>query len=163
MQVRKLIEADYPLVKQIYQFGIDTGHATFETRAPEWEIWDQKFLKTFRVLAGENNVITGWAALSAISDRCAYAGICEVSCYVHPAYQGKGIGKMLLGRLISTSEENNIWTLQAGIFPENISSIGLHKKLGFREVGYREKIGKMSGRWRNVLLFERRSKIAGAV
>ena len=159
MQIRKLSKADYPFVKEIYQFGIDTGHATFETRAPEWEVWDQKFLETFRVLANENNGITGWAALSAISDRCVYAGVCEISCYVHPAHHSRGIGKILLERLISDSEENNIWTLQAGIFPENIPSIQLHKKLGFREVGYREKIGKMNGCWRNVLLFERRSKI----
>jgi phosphinothricin acetyltransferase len=163
MQIRKLIEEDYPLIKQIYQFGIDTGHATFETRAPEWETWDQKFLKTFRVLAGENDEIMGWAALSDVSDRCIYAGVCEVSCYVHPAHYRKGVGKALLQKLINDSEENNIWTLQARIFPENISSIQLHKKLGFREVGYREKISKMNGSWRNVLLFERRSKIAGTV
>jgi L-amino acid N-acyltransferase YncA len=161
--IRKLNEADYPLVKEIYQMGIDTGHATFETSAPEWKSWNQKFLKTFRLLAVENNEIIGWAALSAVSERCVYAGVCEVSCYVHPAHQGKGIGKMLLQSLISDSEENNIWTLQAGIFPENISSIQLHKRLDFREAGYRERIGKVNGCWRNVLLFERRSKIAGSV
>lgn len=157
MQTRQLTEGDYPFVKQIYQAGLDTGHASFETMAPAWEEWNKKFLPLFRIVAEENTVIMGWAALSRVSDRCAYTGVAEVSCYVDPGYRIRGTGKLLLQELIRISEVNNIWTLQAGIFPENIASIHLHKRSGFREIGYRERIGKMNGAWRNVLLLERRS------
>jgi L-amino acid N-acyltransferase YncA len=122
-------------VKNIYQQGIDTGDATFETAAPGWEAWDDKFLRHPRLVALFNDEIAGWAALSQVSARAVYAGVCEVSIYIHMAYRARGIGKKLLAELVEQSEQKNIWTLQAGIFPENSGSIKLHKMCGFREVG----------------------------
>jgi L-amino acid N-acyltransferase YncA len=161
MIIRPLVKEDYPFVKDIYEKGIEGGHATFEINAPTWEAWDAKFLSHIRFVVEENSFIQGWAALSQVSPRKVYSGVCEVSIYIHQSMQGQGIGSKLLHHLILSSEEHEVWTLQAGMFPENLASIYLHKKFGFREVGYRERIGQLNGIWRNTLLFERRSKNVG--
>lgn len=150
-----------PQVLAIYEAGISTGNATFQTAAPSWEEWDQSHLKSCRLVATEDNRILGWAALTPVSSRCVYAGVAEVSVYVAPDARGKGIGKALLQTLIEQSEENKLWTLQAGIFPENTGSIKIHEACGFRIVGRRERIGKMGDTWRDTLLLERRSKKVG--
>lgn len=148
-------------VKKIYEEGIATGNATFQTTAPEWEEWDAAHVKNSRLVAIENNEVLGWAALTTVSGRCVYAGVGEVSVYVAAAARGKGIGKKLLLALIAASEENDFWTLQAGIFPENTGSVKIHEACGFRIIGRREKIGQMNMIWRDTLLLERRSKIIG--
>ena len=149
-------------VKEIYEEGIATGNATFQTAAPSWEEWNKDHLTTTRLVVVDNNKIVGWAALTPVSGRCVYAGVAEVSVYVAAGVRGKGVGKTLLQALIKASEENNLWTLQAGIFPENIASIKLHESSGFRIIGTREKIGKMHGKWRDTVLLERRSKVVGS-
>lgn len=145
----------------IYLEGIATGHATFQQTAPEWIEWHRGHLPVCRFVAEQQGTILGWAALTAISSRCVYAGVAEVSVYMAAAARGKGIGTRLLEHLVTASEAENIWTLQAGIFPENKASIALHQKAGFRIVGTRERLGTMNGQWRDVLLLERRSKVAG--
>jgi L-amino acid N-acyltransferase YncA len=152
---------DWPAVEQIYKQGIATQNATFETESPDWESWNSKHHSHSRLVARLNGNIVGWAALSPVSTRRVYAGVAEVSIYVADAARGKGLGKALLRALIEQSELNGIWTLQAGIFPENAASIALHKSLGFREVGRREKIGQLQGIWRDVILLERRSSTGG--
>jgi phosphinothricin acetyltransferase len=164
--INKMNRGDWEQVRAIYIEGIATGHATFEAEAPEWEKWDSAHLAEPRLAARLGGHVAGWAALSRVSPRSVYAGVAEVSIYVGESYQGQGIGSALLTALIDASEKKGIWTLQAGIFPENISSINLHKKHGFRELGRREKVGKMTfgkltGIWRDVVLLERRSRIAG--
>ena len=149
-------------MRAIYLAGIETGHATFETEAPNWERWDENHLAAPRLVAVRDKTILGWAALSRVSRREVYAGVAEVSVYVDSQARGRGIGKLLLGNLISESEANGIWTLQASIFPENVSSIWLHRALGFREVGTRERIGQLKNVWRDTVLFERRSKVVGS-
>lgn len=148
-------------VLAIYEAGIATGNATFQTASPSWEEWDQSHLKNCRLVAIENDQVLGWAALTAVSSRCVYAGVAEVSIYVAPDVQGKRIGRQLLETLILESEQNNFWTLQAGIFPENTGSLRIHELCGFRIVGRRERIGKMGNAWRDTLLLERRSTKAG--
>ncbi|RLQ94364.1 N-acetyltransferase family protein [Falsibacillus albus] len=148
---------DWEAVKKIYLQGISTGNATFQQQAPSWEEWDHGHLNSCRLLARVDGHVAGWAAISPVSNRCVYAGVAEVSVYVSQNYAGKGIGTKLLSILIEESEQNHIWTLQSGIFPENIPSLKLHQKLGFRKVGRREKIGRMNGVWRDVILMERRS------
>ncbi len=148
-------------VKHIYESGIATGIATFETTAPSWEKWNEGHLAFARIIALLNNEIVGWAALSPVSSRCVYGGVAEVSVYVAGNYKGKGIGKLLLQNLITESETNNIWTLQAGIFTDNIASVKLHENVGFRVIGQREKIGQLKGIWKNNYILERRSKIVG--
>lgn len=161
MEITTLLEKHYPSVASIYMEGIQTGNATFETQAPNWENWDKKHLSHTRVIAEVQNEVAGWAALSPVSERCVYGGVAEVSVYVGGNFRGKGIGKALLLELIKQSEVNGIWTLQAGIFPENVSSIKLHEQCGFRKIGFREKVGKMNDVWRDTVIFERRSKIVG--
>lgn len=152
----------YQGVKEIYEFGIATGNATFQTEAPSWDEWDKNHLQHCRLVAvDENATVMGWAALTPVSGRCVYAGVAEVSVYIHPNHQGKGVGKKLMEELISGSEHQNLWTLQAGIFPENKASLRLHEQAGFRKVGYREKIGKLKNVWRDTVLLERRSKKIG--
>lgn len=152
---------DWPAVKEIYRQGIATGMATFETDVPGWNQWDENHLAHSRLIA-KGNEILGWAALSPVSGRCVYGGVAEVSVYIAEKARGRGIGKKLLNTLIENSEENGIWTLQAGIFAENEASIKLHKKCGFKIVGKREKLGKLKDIWKDVLLMERRSKRVGA-
>ena len=151
----------WPQVAAIYQEGIATGQATFEMAVPAFEHWDRNHLGIARFVAGQGGIIVGWAALSLVSQRQVYAGVAEVSVYVAAASRGSGVGRQLLEALIDESERNGIWTLQAGIFPENAASIALHLACGFREVGRRERIGKMNGQWRDTLLFERRSSRIG--
>jgi len=156
-----MTENDWPSVADIYRQGIETGNATFEKEIPSWEKWNAGHLPACRIVATVDDSVVAWAALSPVSGRCVYAGVAEVSVYVSGKYHGLRIGTLILDRLISESEEKGIWTLQAGIFPENKASIRLHENLGFRIVGVRELIGQMNGVWRNTLLLERRSKIAG--
>jgi L-amino acid N-acyltransferase YncA len=165
----------WPAVREIYREGIITGNATFETELPDWEKWDSSHRNQCRLIALEPRNETaaevliplagarvlGWAALSAVSSRLVYAGVAEISVYVASSARGCGVGKALLQALVQESEANGIWTLQAGIFPENAASISLHKSCGFREVGVRRRIGKLGVRWRDVLLLERRSATAG--
>lgn len=148
-------------VRGIYLEGIATGNATFETSAPEWETWDKGHLRACRFVARDDGNVLGWAALSPVSGRCVYAGVAEVSVYVSERARGRGVGTALLQALIAASEQNAIWTLQAGIFPENVASVKLHEALGFRVVGRRERLGAMNGQWRDVLLLERRSRVVG--
>jgi phosphinothricin acetyltransferase len=152
---------DWLIVREIYCEGIATGNATFETVAPDWETWDEKHHKDCRLLARDNGRILGWAALSPVSSRRVYAGVAEVSVYVAASARGHGVGKALLQLLVQQSERAGIWTLQAGIFPENTASIALHKSCGFREVGQRHRLGQLAGVWRDVLLLERRSSTVG--
>jgi len=152
---------DWPVVRRIFAEGIATGDATFETEIPEWEQWDASHLPTCRLVAREGQQVWGWAALSPVSPRKVYAGVAEVSIYVAAPARGRGLGRLLLQTLIAKSEEHGLWTLQAGIFPENAPSIALHKACGFREVGRRHRLGKLGNRWRDVLLLERGSARVG--
>jgi len=161
MEIIKMLPQHWEDVKRIYEEGIGTGNATFQTAAPEWEEWNKAHLQTCRLIAVENDKLLGWAALTPVSDRCVYAGVAEVSVYIAEAARGKGMGKQLLQALINESEQHNLWTLQAGIFPENISSIKIHEACGFRIIGKRERIGKMNGIWRDTILLERRSNTVG--
>ena len=161
MQIREMQPADWDSVATIYAEGIATGYATFEKSIPTYEVWDSAHLKSCRMVVVDNNIILGWAALSPVSSRSVYGGVAEVSVYVAKAYFGKGVGKMLILHLISESEKIGLWTLQSGIFPENESSIALHKKVGFRYIGKRERVGQSDGIWKDNLLFERRSKTVG--
>ena len=147
------------MVREIYLAGIVSGDATFETTAPSWEKWDSAHLSFARLVACIGTDVKGWAALSAVSTRPAYSGVAEVSVYVASDCRGEGYGHALLHALIGESEKNGIWTLQASIFPENLASIALHRGCGFREVGRRERIGKLNGVWRNTVLLERRSEL----
>jgi L-amino acid N-acyltransferase YncA len=161
ISIEPMLEQDWPAVRSIYVQGIDTGNATFEKSAPEWASWDAGHLRACRLVARSSGVVLGWAALSPVSSRCVYAGVAEVSVYVARQAQGQRIGAKLLASLVEASEREGIWTLQAGIFPENTASVELHKRQGFRVVGTRERLGSMDGRWRDVLLLERRSKVSG--
>jgi phosphinothricin acetyltransferase len=152
---------DREAVRAIYLEGIATGNATFQQHAPDWPEWDEGHLASCRLVARSGADVVGWAALSPVSKRPVYAGVAEVSVYVASVARGRGVGKALLAALIGASERAGIWTLQAGIFPENTASIELHRKLGFRTVGTRERVGCMNGRWRDVCLMERRSTVAG--
>ena len=161
MYIRNFKQSDFDSVKDIYQQGIDTGNATFETQVKEWDEWNNSMLQVCRLVAVENERVVGWAALSPVSNRCVYAGVAEVSVYVASEARGKGVGQILLAKLVEESEKKGFWTLQAGIFPENESSIALHQKNGFRILGLQEKLGKMGEKWRDVVLLERRSKVVG--
>ena len=162
MNIRNMLPSDWTAVCEIYADGIATGQATLETSPPSWESWDGSHISILRFVAiNDNNEIVGWTALTPVSGRCVYAGVAEVSVYIDSQYRGQKIGDLLLQHMIQESEKEGYWTLQSGIFSENMASIGLHKKNNFREIGYREKIGKMNGLWRSVHLFERRSKKVG--
>lgn len=158
---RKMQPTDWAAVSDIYGQGITTGNATFETDVPAWEKWDATHHPEARLVACEHGVIVGWAALSPVSARAVYAGVAEVSVYVSVQRQNQGIGRMLLKTLVEASEEAGVWTLQASIFPENELSLSVHKKCGFRQVGYRERLAKLKGSWRDVILLERRSSRVG--
>jgi phosphinothricin acetyltransferase len=152
---------DWPVVAQIYAAGIATGTATFETCIPEWEEWNRAHLPFGRLVARRRGNVEGWAALSAVSDRCVYGGVAEVSVYVAENSRGIGLGGLLLRTLVLESEKSGIWTLQAGILADNAASIAVHRGCGFREVGKRERIGRLNGAWRDVILMERRSATVG--
>jgi L-amino acid N-acyltransferase YncA len=157
LEIVKLEPEHWPRVRDIYREGLATGQATFETAVPSWEQWNAAHLAGFRLVAISDGTVSGWAALSAVSTRAVYSGVAEVSVYVAERSRGQGVGRKLLTALIIESEENGIWTLQASIFPENESSISLHRSCGFRMVGRRERIGKLNGAWRDTVLLERRS------
>ena len=161
IRIDSMAASDWDQVRSIYLEGIATGNATFETTAPDWADWDAAHLPYARLVARCGDSIAGFAALSPVSRRAVYRGIAEASVYVSSAYRGKGIGRALLVALIEASEKGGIWTLQAGIFPENAPSLALVKACGFRVVGRRERIGQHCGVWRDVLLMERRSSVAG--
>ena len=157
-RIRDLRPEDWPEVAAIYEAGIRTGNATFDTAAPAWEAWDGSHLPDQRLVAvDDGGVVVGWAALAPVSERCCYAGVAEDSVYVSPDARGRGVGRALLEALIERAERAGIWTIQAGIFAENEPSVALHLRCGFRVVGVRERLGKLDGVWRDVLLLERRS------
>ena len=149
--------ADWEQVRSIYLEGVREGNSTFESSAPSWEAWDEAHHKTPRLVMRSGDRVLGWAALSPVSKRRVYSGVAEVSVYVTQSARGKGIGRVLLEALIEESERAGIWTLQASIFPENVASIELHLKCGFREVGKRERIAMLNGLWRDTILLERRA------
>lgn len=154
---------DWPAVRRIYQQGIATGLATFETEAPDWPTWNAAHRPDCRLVArDEEGQVFGWAALTPVSGRCVYAGVAEVSVYVATEAQGRGLGTVLLQHLVSQSEAAGLWTLQAGIFAENEVSLALHQRCGFRRVGRRERLGQLHGVWHDVILLERRSPTVGA-
>lgn len=159
--IDSMTRADWPQVEAIYREGIATGNATFETNVPAWDTWDAAHLDSCRLVAHEGDQILGWAALTPVSGRCVYAGVAEVSVYVAEAARGRGVGKALLSALVAASEAAGLWTLQAGILRENATSIALHERCGFRVVGVREKLGQLNGKWRDVVLMERRSAVVG--
>jgi len=160
--ITEMKETDWSQVSDIYTEGINTKIATFQSEAPSWEDWNNGHSKTCRLVARLENEILGWAALSPVSSRCVYAGVAELSIYISDKYRGQKVGTALLEELIRLSEKNGYWTLQSGIIKENIASLNLHKKCGFREIGYRERLGKMdNGKWYDVVLVERRSEIEG--
>jgi L-amino acid N-acyltransferase YncA len=161
VEIAPLEADDWDRVAAIYREGIESGNATFETAPPPWERWNAAHLSAGRLVARVGNRIVGWAALSPVSDRCAYAGVAEVSVYVAADARGHGVGRALLSAAIDAAERARIWTLQSGTFPENKASIALQKACGFREVGRRERLGKMAGLWRDVILLERRSAMVG--
>ncbi len=158
----------WPQVEAIYAAGIATGHATFETEPPDWEAFDAAKLPDQRLVAIDHaDRVLGWTAASAVSDRCVYAGVVEHSVYVDPAAQGRGVGRLLLDGLADSTEAAGIWTIQSGIFPENTRSLKLHELAGFEVVGTRRRLGRMThgplaGRWRDVIMIERRSAVAGS-
>lgn len=159
--LRKLKFDDWEDIKSIYEEGIATGNATFETSSGTWKQWDKNHLKELRFVAEIDKEVAGWVALSPVSGRCVYGGVAETSIYVKASFSGRGIGSLLLNHIIEQSEKSGIWTLQAGIFTENKRSIKLHEKHGFRVVGVREKLGKLYNSWKDVVLMERRSRVTG--
>ncbi|HEX8338448.1 MAG TPA: GNAT family N-acetyltransferase [Pyrinomonadaceae bacterium] len=160
--VENMLPEHWPGVRAVYLEGLATGDATFETEAPDWERWDSVHLRACRLVALDGGGrVAGWAALSPVSAREVYAGVAEVSVYVGAGFRGRGLGRALLEALVRESEAEGIWTLQAGIFPENVASVALHESCGFRVVGRRERVGRLRGRWRDTVLLERRSRTAG--
>jgi L-amino acid N-acyltransferase YncA len=162
--IEELKRRHWEQVRAVYLEGLATGQATFETETPGWEEWDAAHLPFARIVAcegGAGGEVLGWAALSPVSRRRVYEGVAEVSVYVAARARGNGLGVALLGALVEESELNGVWTLQAGVFPENAASLALHARCGFREVGRRERIGRLRGLWRDTLLLERRSGRVG--
>jgi phosphinothricin acetyltransferase len=161
VEVRPLRPADWPAVAAIYAEGIATGDATFETGVPAWERWDAGHLADHRFVAELEDTVVGWIAASPVSTRSAYAGVVEHSVYVAGSARGRGVGRLLLAALIGSTERGGIWTVQTGIFPENEPSLALHRSAGFRVLGVRERPGQLRGRWRDVVVLERRSAVTG--
>jgi L-amino acid N-acyltransferase YncA len=159
MTIEPMLAEHAAAVLAIYQAGIDEGNATFETQAPPWDEFSAAKLPAHRYVATAGGDVLGWVAVSAVSGRCVYAGVVEHSVYVHPGARGQGVGHQLLAALISSTEAAGIWTIESGIFPENTASAALHRAAGFRAVGIRERIGQHHGRWRDVVLIERRSSV----
>ncbi|NML68104.1 N-acetyltransferase [Hymenobacter sp. RP-2-7] len=162
MKLQPMTTAHWPAVRAIYEQGIATGNATFENQVPEWEAWDRAHLAHSRLVAVDDaGTVLGWAALSPVSSRCVYGGVAEISIYIAAEARGQGVGRQVLHALITDSEAHGIWTLQAGTFEENVASIGLHTRAGFRVIGHRERIGQHHGVWRNTVQMERRSACVG--
>ncbi len=161
LKVEKMEAGHWEAVRAVYIEGLETGDATFETEAPDWPRWDATHLACCRLIALAGDRVAGWAALSPVSAREVYKGVAEVSVYVGREFRGAGVGRALLSALVRESEAEGVWTLQAGVFPENAASVALHRACGFREVGRRERVGRLRGRWRDTLLLERRSNVVG--
>lgn len=161
LTIAPLVPADWPAVRAIFEQGMATGNATLETTAPEWESWNVSHTAEGRLVGRIGDETVGWVALTPVSSRCVYEGVAEVSIYVTEPARGQGVGKALLNALVTESERIGLWTLQAGILRENAASIALHAACGFRVVGVRERIGRRDGVWRDVVLMERRSAVAG--
>jgi phosphinothricin acetyltransferase len=159
VKVRDLRPGDWPEVARIYEEGIRTGNATFETEVPSWEAWDAAHLDEHRFVGERDGRVVGWIALAPVSSRCCYAGVAEISAYVGEDARGQGVGSELLTTAIESSERAGIWTLQTGVFPENAPSLGLLQRFGFRVLGTQERIGRLHGVWRDVILLERRSEV----
>lgn len=164
--VRTMTAADWPDVERIYREGIATGNATFEASPPSWEEFDREKVAEPRLVAVENGAVVGWAAAGRVSSRCVYEGVLEHSVYVAEAARGHGVGRVLLDAFLRAAEAAEVWTVQSGVFPENEPSLALHRELGFRTVGTRERVGKMgygpyAGEWRDVVMIERRSALVG--
>jgi len=159
VDLRELRPEDWPEVSRIFAEGIATGNATFETEVPSWDGWDAAHLSEHRFVAERDGGVVGWIALAPVSSRCCYAGVAEVSAYVGEEARGEGVGASLLTTVIDSSERAGIWTLQTGVFPENEVSIRLLQRFGFRAVGTQERIGRLHGVWRDVVLLERRSEV----
>ncbi|MGX7672043.1 N-acetyltransferase family protein [Plantactinospora sp. DSM 117369] len=162
MRIRAMEPGDAAAVLAIYQAGLDTGQASFETTAPSWPAFDAGRLAAHRLVAVDDaGTVLGWVAVTAVSARAVYAGVVAHSVYVHPAAQGRGVARALLDGLIASTEAAGIWTIQSGVFPENAASLTLHERAGFRVVGVRERVGRHHGKWRDVVLLERRSPVIG--
>ena len=166
LTIGPLTEGAWPAVRAIYAAGIASGHATFESEPPTWEEFDASRLRDHRLVAMASGEVLGWATVSRVSARAVYAGVVEDSLYVHPGARGRGVGGRLLRALVESTEGAGIWTIQAGIFPENVTSLALHHAVGFRTIGIRKRVARMthgplSGRWRDVILLERRSPRVG--
>jgi L-amino acid N-acyltransferase YncA len=164
LRVEPLRAEHWPHVARIYAAGIESGDATFETTVPDWSTWDADHLAEHRWVAVDDGGggLAGWVAVVPVSGRCVYAGVVEHSVYVDPACQGRGIGRLLVEALVESTEAAGIWTIQSGVFPENVTSLRLHQRLGFRVVGTRQRLGRSAdGRWRDVVLLERRSPLVG--
>ncbi len=161
LTVRVMQLGDWPAVREIYEAGIATCHATFETSAPTWEDWDHAHVAEHRLVGTVGCEVADWAELSPVSDRCVDGGVAENSIFIHPDHRNRGVGRALLDGLIASSEEAGIWTVQTGIFPENTASLAAHQRCGFRIIGTRQRIGQLNGIWRDTLLLERRSTVVG--
>jgi L-amino acid N-acyltransferase YncA len=158
LQVDELTAGDWPAVSAIYAEGIASRNATFETAVPSWDEWERAHMDDYRLVGRVDGEIVGWAALSRVSDRQCYRGVAEDSVYVRNGHHGQGVGRALLSALVSRAEAAGVWTIQAGVFPENLASLKVHVACGFRVVGVRERIGQLDGEWKDVVLLERRSK-----
>lgn len=162
VQIKPLLPRHWEAVRKIYESGIASGNATFQLLAPaSWHLWNSGHLNHSRFVAVQDDVVVGWVALSPTSAKEHYKGVCELSIYIDPVFHGKGIGSRLMEAVIKSSEANGVWSLYSSTFPENTASIALQKKFGFREIGYRERIAQLNGLWRNTVLLERRSTVAG--
>ena len=159
--IRTLKKSDAAIVLDIYQQGLDSGEASFETSAPEWQVWDRKYHPFARLIREQDGQVQGWAALAPVSTRNCYRGVAEVSVYVDNNHLGKGVGQDLMAALVGTSEDNGIWSLYSSIFAENKATLRLHLRHGFREVGIRERIARLNGHWRDTMILERRSTQVG--
>lgn len=161
MQIMGMIPEHWPAVEEIYQQGIDTRSATFETQTPSWEVFDKKFMQVGRLVAVENNIVTGWIALVPVSQRECYRGIAEISVYIHNDHHRKGIGRALMERVSEESEKAGYWSLLSVIHEENAASIRLHEQCGYRMIGRRERIACLHGIWKTTVMMEKRSTKIG--
>ncbi len=161
LTIEPLLPDDWPAVRAIYEQGIATGRATFETESPTWEAWHADHLRSPRLVVREGGAVVAFGVLSPVSSRACYRGVADVSVYVAERARGRGVGRRLLSALVEASEHAGIWTIQAGVFPDNAASLALHERCGFRVVGVRERIGRLAGEWKDVVLLERRSELVG--